>query len=875
MSDFPIGNVDFVRQEESTASSVKLSVYFSAGDGYYQMVKFRTRIHISGSGIDKTVYANEWTFGPILNYVDSYQKWQFITIDGLPSGKTFMCVATLLYCVYEDGSSNDTSDLSGDWKTTGKTCRYVTTTVGMPDSFNWNGTNYSRYHGYIDSGYATRFQLDSTGASVEAPYYFNATAEQTQKAYKSITTGGLTTDFLTRVWNDIVDRVSWVQEAWGYKQKLSDTSGAIGAAYLYDIKPIYRQQPVPGGMLLLAGSAMNADVFNQVINAIPIVTTWPWEKELGRKNIKSGDICKGSYFIALVNVLNRWISLVPVPFAITDSFSHSMAGKVNQLPSVPFESGYAFKTTYNFSILDAGAISVSHSGKIGSLSDIIDLTVENGVLPFASQFNFFDFNTEMCKAASVDACVIGEFNGTIKQPTHAINMSFADTLLLQNTGHVPDMGGTIDLTAPQGCVIGDHSYTLHTQAEFQIGAASSLCLEHNGIFGVVNTFTLTPKDNDQSVLEGTIGIIGTVDEMLTEPGVIMDYSNQFNIAADFAMSSSTGNVMDQDMQIRVSGEFDFTASTIIPLELDGNMGMSATVDDMRIGNIYEIPNGFANVSIEPVSEATAITTIDLGTTIANVGVSVSAENNSNSPIELTGDVNASIDLSKSALNSQKDVSISGSVGGVIKSDSEVNTAKYQIIDGSANVSIEPVSEATTNKPAGLESHEALLTERSTGELVRRPFVPTTGSADITSTVGADMDTLNMARTRAVSTDTKILSVGAAEMDASKGQKDAEIEQLETISTEAVMTYKVPTALSDAETVKFASIAEMDKSSGHILENESEPILVRSEASVTLETVSLILASELDDTLISELDDKFAYDAERIIRITENDDSNTK
>ena len=159
-------------------------------------------------------------------------------------------------------------------------------------------------------------------------------------------------------------------------------------------------------------------------------------------------------------------------------------------------------------------------------------------------------------------------------------------------------------------------------------------------------------------------------------------------------------------------------------------------------------------------------------------------------------------------------------------------------------------------------------------MVRRPFVPTTGSADITSTVDADMDTLNMAHARVVSADMKILSVGTAEMDASKGQKNAEIEQLETISTEAVMTYKVPTALSDAETVKFAPIAEMDKSSGHVLENESEPILVRSEASVTLGTVSLILASELDDTLVSELDDKLAYDAERIIRVAENDDSNT-
>ena len=509
------------------------------------------------------------------------------------------------------------------------------------------------------------------------------------------------------------------------------------------------------------------------------------------------------------------------------------------------------------------------------LVDAFEVTVENGVLPFASQFNFWDFDSS-CKAAAVSAYVIGEFNGGIKQPAQVIDIDFASTLMLQNSDQIIGPKHTADLTAPQGWVIGGHSYTLHTQAEFQIGSVPTLDLEHNGIFGVVNTFTLTPKDNDQSVLEGTIGISGTVDEMLTESGIIMDYLDQIDIAADFVMSSSTGNVMDQDTQIGISGTFDFTASTIIPLELDGNVGMSATVDDMRIGNIYEIPNGSASVSIEPTSEVSAITTIDLGSTTANVGVSVSAENNSNSPIELTGDANASIDLSKSILNSQKDISISGNVSSGIKSDSEVNTAKYKIVDGSASVSIEPTSEVATSKPRDVESWEVLLTEKSTGEMVCRPFTPMpTGAVDIASTTGADMNTLNMARTRTISADTKILSAGTVEMNASKGQKEAEIEHVETISTEALMAYKVPTTMSDTETVKFVSIAEMDKSSGHVLENEFEPILVRSEAAVTLESVSLILASELDDTLVSELDDKLAYDAERIIRITENDDPNTK
>ena len=877
MSDFAVGNIDFVRQEESTSSSSNLSVYFSAGPGYFQLVKFRVAIHITGYGIDKTVYSKEWTFGPLLNYVDSYQSHLNVQITGLPSGKAFMCIASLLCCSDGDMSSSaHTTDMTGTWEKTGNTFRVVASTAGMPQPFNWNSTNYSRYHEYVDIGYATRFHLDSTGASVEAPYHFNATAEQTQKAYKSITTGGLTTDFSTRVWNDIVDRVSWVQEAWGYKQKLSGTSGAIGAAYLYDIKPIYRQQPVPGGMLLLAGSAMNADAFNQVINAIPIVTTWPWEKELGRKNIKSGDICKGSYFIALVNVLNRWISLVPVPFAITDAFSHSMTGKVNQLPSVPLESGYAFKTTYNFSMLDAGAISVSHSGKIGSLSDIIDLTVENGVLPFASQFNFFDFNTEMCKAASVTAYVIGEFNGNVKQPTQVVDIGFASTLTIQNSGQITAPKHTVDLTAPPGCVIGEHGYTLHTQSAFQIGTAPAFYLEHNGIFGIVNEFTITPKDNDQSVLEGTIGFANTIDGMITEPGVVMEYSKQLSMSDSFTASTSTGNVMSQDAQIRLVGTTDITSSTIIPLELDGNVSMSVTVDDMREGRIFEIVDGAASVAIKPTSEVAVINTMGLSSTDTRVGVSAIAENNANDPIELDGNVTATVGLDESVLNSQRDVLISASANNAIKSVSTVNSAKHKIVDGAASVAIKPTSEVATAKPKQAESHEVLVTEESVGTLIRKPRVHMSSAVvDIMSTTEATMGAINMTHTRSVSVDERVVVGGIAEMTASKGQKEIGIEHVETINAEAVLAYKVPTALNSSEAVRIDAIGTADKSSSYLIESESETVLVRSEASLSLGTVSLILASELDDTLVSELDDTFAYDAERIIRITANNDSNTK
>ena len=877
MSDFPVGNVDFVRQKESTASSSNLSVYFSAGPGYFQLVKFRVAIHITGYGIDKTVYSKEWTFGPLLNYVDSYQSHLDVQITGLPSGKTFMCIASLLCCSDGDMSSSaHTTDMTGTWEKTGNTFRVVASTAGMPQPFNWNSTNYSRYHEYVDIGYAESLHYDSGHSVVKAPYYFNASADQTKKAYKAITSGGLTSDFGTRVWNDLVDRVAWIQEEWGYTMNLANSSGAMGGAYLYAIKPVYRQQPVPGGMLLLAGSAMSADVFNQVIDAIPIVTTWPWEKELGRKHIKSGDICKGSYFISLVNVINHWISLTPISFKITDAFSQNMTSKIGQIPSVPFDSSGAFKTVYDFSILNAGAISISHSGKIGKLSDIIDITVENGVLPFSSQFNFFDFNTEICKAASVTAYVIGGFNGSIKQLTQVIDIGFASTLTIQSSGQIAAPKHTADLTAPPGCVIGKHGYTLHTQSAFQIGTAPAFYLEHDGIFGIVNEFTITPKDNDQSVLEGTIGFADTIDGMITEPGVVMEYSKQLSMSDSFTASTSTGNVMSQDAQIRLVSTTDITSSTIIPLELDGNVSMSATVDNMREGRIFEIVDGSASVAIKPTSEVAVINTVGLSSTDTKVGVSAIAENNANDPVELDGNVTATVGLDESVLNSQRDVLISASANNAIKSVSTVNSAKRKIVDGSASVAIKPTSEVATAKPRQAESHEALVTEESVGTLIRKPRVHMSSAiVDIMSTTETTMGAINMMHTRSVSVDERVVVGGIAEMTASKGQKEIGIEHVETINAEAVLAYKVPTALNSSEAIRIDAIGTADKSSSYLIKSESETVLVRSEASLSLGTVSLILASELDDTLVSELDDTFAYDAERIIRIAANNDSNTK
>ena len=869
-----IGDFGMYHQTASTTSSFTVEVEFGCKLYTEHWVKYRAKVTANGSS-----YYSQEGIG-LDPRVDTREGIPFTfktNVTGLPSGRTFIYTVRIQW--YDLELSSDT------WHDGGEPHKKIGSTDGIPLPFNWQTANYSRYHPELDSdagyGLTGEYYTGIDGGRYSALSRFNASAAQTQKAYNAVKNGGRTSDFNTRVWNDLMDHIAWVQNEWGISENKA-INRVWPAPYISDLDPPYKKDIAIGDLVVktdagAAGRTITASVFNIATEAIPIVNTWPWEKELGRKKIMPNDICKGSYFLALVDTLNHWISLTPLSIIITSNIANqSMSGKMTQLPSVPVDLSGAFGLAYQFTPDNVQSIQGAHTARIGKLVDTFEVTVENGVLPFASQFNFWDFDSS-CKAASVTAYVIGEFNGSIKQPTQVIDIGFASTLTIQSSGQIAAPKHTVDLTAPPGCVIGEHGYTLHTQSAFRIGTAPAFYLEHDGIFGIVNEFTITPKDNDQSVLEGTIGFSDTINGMITEPGIVMEYSKQLSMSDSFTASTSTGNVMSQDTQIRLVGTTDIISSTIIPLELDGSVSMSATVDNMREGRIFEIVDGSASVAIKPTSEVTVINTIDLGTSTAKVDVTATAESNNNNPVELTGDAVATVTPYKSTLNSQKDVPVSSTVHNVVKLDSEVDISKYQIVDGSASVAIKPTSEVGTTKPIKIESAEILITEGSTGEIIYRPFAAMpTGSAVVTNSTNADVDAINMAHARAVTAEAIMISGGKAELTTSKGQKEIEIAHVELINTEAYMEFTAPVLLDATEVVEFNHIGELNKSSGYALENESAPILVHSEASITLGTVSLILASELEDTLVSELEDELAYDTERIVRLVEdNKNSNTK
>lgn len=71
-----------------------------------------------------------------------------------------------------------------------------------------------------------------------------------------------------------------------------------------------------GQTYLIPGEQMTAKIFNAVVANMPPIHPWGWEATLGRKEIRKGDVCYGAYFLYLLEGLNHWIDLTPKRFVV-------------------------------------------------------------------------------------------------------------------------------------------------------------------------------------------------------------------------------------------------------------------------------------------------------------------------------------------------------------------------------------------------------------------------------------------------------------------------------------------------------------------------------------------------------------------------------
>ena len=837
----------------ATETSVTLRVE-ARSDYTVHLCKYKIRLQIGS----KTAYSEETDARDHLYIYDGFH----VTMSGLSSGTFYIAQLTVMRFDTEADDTFTDGDVivETDWEPDSETIKLVVATEGHTPDWNWNGTNYSAFHPDFNTGYSETGESykGPDGLTYSALSYFNATAAQTQSAYQAITSGGRTSDFPAQVWNDLIDRIARVQREWGYTARLDNTHPG---AYVSSIDPEYREWPILGDMLVKPGRSITAKKFNMAVEAIPITITWPWEKELGRKEIKANDICKGSYFLSITNALNHWLTLVPLPVSLSDEFIHGMSGVTTQIPSVLFNSSGGIKLSDAFSADSIPSVQAVHSHRAGVLTDRFDLYVETGAIPFTSEFNFF-YHESTCSSAVVPVYVIGSFSDTVKQPTHSVNLDFASSHEMAVSDYVQAIQHTVDLVNPQGCVIGEHGYTFGTEYTAQIGSAVSTYLEHKGSYGVISKFTITPKDEQDTEMVGKIGIAGTIDNLVTVGANVLNHDGSIPVIGDVDFTSSVGGAANYTGSLSVSGKCDIRSTDIVPLELSGEVGISATVDNMRIGSVYEIVNATANVAV--TAEATVKTsgTKNLGDASTSVGVAASASSNTDNLVEVSSDTETSLLFVDAFLNGQKDVPVSGSSKTGVKTQSNASVAKYQFAESEMEIAVTAEGETVFKRPTYAEGEVSIIMDNSTGEVVCKPYIASGSNMSVNQTSEAEVYAINMTYTKMAASRTAVIANGTGELILVKGQIDVETEYTVPVGADGTLEYTVSTYIDALEASVIEAIGTVDKSEGYKLENTSEDILVASEASVSIASVSLVLASEIEDTLVSDLDDTTAYEVER-------------
>lgn len=843
----------------ATETSVTIKIEASSDRMPYDCI-WRIKLEIGS----KIAYSDETLPRDFLYMWDGFH----VTMDGLSPSKYYTAKLTVM--CYHPAREEGNLIIEAGWEVDSDPVTFIVATEGHTPKWDWNGTNYTAIHPDFNSGYSETAEhyTGPDGLTYSALSYFNATAAQTKAAYKAITTGGRTADFSTLVWNDLVDRIARVQKEWGRTARLDNS---VPSAYISSIDPVYREWPIIGNMLVTPGRTITADKFNRVVEAIPILITWPWEKELGRKKIKPTDICKGSYFIAVTNALNHWLDLLPYSFSISDTFYQNMSGVTTQIPSSPMVSEGKFSTVNSFIADSVPSVQAEHFHRIGKLSDRCDLYVETGAIPFTSQFNFF-YHESTCKSAVVPVYVIGKFTGKLNQPKHYFEFDFSDSnsYAMAVSDHIQSITSHVDLVNPVGCAIGEHSYTFGTRYSAQIGSAASTYLEHIGAYGIVSKFTITPKDEQDTQLAGKIGISGTIDNLVMVGADVLNHDGAIPVIGDIEFSSSVGGSTAYNGSLSITNKFDIRSTEIVPLELSGEIGIVAAVDNMRIGEIYEISKATSDITISTDAAIKSSGTKNLGGASTSVGIDATASSNTDNLVEVSSETDTTLLFVDAFLHSQKDVPISGTSKTGVKSQSEASVARYQFAEATSDITIISESEAVFKRPTYAEGAASITTEETSGEVVCKPYITSESDMRVNQTSEAEIYAINMTHTKMALAKAAVVAYGTGELITVKGQKDTETEHIITTGTNGILEYTVSAYTSGLVASKIDAIASVDKVEGRKFESTSEVILVASEASVSIASVSLVPASDIEDILVSDIEDTPAYEVERRITIIDKE-----
>lgn len=768
-----------------------------------------------------------------------------VTLGSLSPG-TFYVVNV----VYQTKSNT----AGADWVNNSDVVTYRILTNGRTPKWSWSATNYDYFETVPYTGFQVRYSDD------DELVYTNATADLVKKAYNTLTGNQLPTSGVdTRIWNSIVRRISAIQTEWGVPE----------GRHLDEIRPnVFCTTRDPGEYydyerdkyIWLDGRSIKAYKFNKAVECIPVKIDWPWVKELGRKEIKPGDICKASYFLALVDALNHWIGLEPKYLSFSANYIHDFSVGSILLPSSPCAVSEFIPTQDYILPGSASSIAVEFNSQ-SHLTEVFDLFVESGGLYFTSLYNFFEYQSQ-CVAFSAQTGPLPGIVGTIAGVKENIAIDEASSDQIGYAGSIINPVTSADIAALDRHRL-DHVGVLHTTTSEVIDLVPAIYLEQHGFFGFINKFTLSRRDElDDYAIDGTIHVLATIDSMTESVGNAMASAHGVLMSGAFNLLTQNGAGMAHAGNCSFVDSLLLGATILAPLDFSGRVDISSDVDNIRLSRTYELPAGSAPNIISTQGVAAIPRTLNVGGAGASIGVTPIGDNARSSSIEIEGAEDLTLNPSDAMLTGQKNTAVSAAVSSSFKFNSEAVIRRQTYAEGESVSVVDSGSTAVIKAPRPAEGGAVIHYPDPMGQVVAKQPRHIDAAAEVHSGTLSELYGLNMVKARLAEAKYRAIFSAAGELTATKGQKDISLDCPSTVDSDAEVEFTVPTPIgaADSESVVYAGSLEMQPS--HKIGSGAAMVEVSSTATVSISEISLVLASEIDDTPAVDIDDTLVFEVER-------------
>lgn len=736
-----------------------------------------------------------------------------------------------------------------------------------------------------------------------------ATADEVKKAYSTLITKGAVSDFSYKVWNDMCLKLKDLITEWDTGVTLEDVW--VNSPYQSDYPDEETFKQNNGGVIM-------ASALNRVIAALPDFAEKPWNQKL-----KAGDPCKASYFLSMVEVLNRWCGLTPEEFSTIMEILFKESGNVQfgnteaiypeKLDALLKSAAeiYVFNTIFTKIMLKIIATfpdiaiethepTLIHPNKneiqFKTSCIVIDknyVAAESEKLEFLFQITA---NAVMRNAILTGITDSFKMTGTVNARSPEISDEAKIRLLIRYGSSVKAVQ-----TSTVYILISDkykhkNRITAETHEPVQISIRERF--SHSGMVtvGFENGFNLEMEDTE-------IKFKDDFNEIRVS-GNSFEYEGAFKIQAPLInIQESHGTDFSSQREIQITGDIDSIAGMAKIIECSDELGLkgesevdSAPPQDMQYSGNFETDEiielsfgnekelevlnetiNFENDSIELLSENSL--------PIEHSGNFVTEENialGETSAKKITGEQRIKTDsiaeISKSmTLKKEADAVIrmlsTADIEGILNKNLEAETISeissiaslaMQRMSGLASkISVETLQEALIDAVVRkVLGGQASTFTKQTGDVIIKKMKHLSGLENSASVRNEGI--IDKASPKIVEAKENTTTLQSAFLDTSytKGgtlTSDSSVEVLQ----EALISF-ADRKILDANTI-FSTITYADNEKVESKQIEGNPIACSdSEATMVLARISLVLAEEYKEKLVTEIDDISAEEMERTL-----------